>query len=425
MNMIEERIRAAARAAADTVAPDSVPPLELPAARSRRLGRRRRPRRPAGAASPAWNPWAARLAPVAAALAVTAIVITVVEVSPAPHQGGPAFSPSTAAQPDVPLGPPVSAYVRSGQVPPYFVTLAPSGAAVHLTVSGATLATIRPAPPGGRVVAVTSAGDDRTFVLAEQGRDHKAVAFYKFQLGSSGRPGALARLPMSVAAGKTMTGLALSPDGSRLAVAVASRAGVQQIRLYPVLGIVARTWSATGGTIGTPYAAGSLSWPASQRTLAFNWSAGQKASVRLLDTGSDGGSLLAASHPAVTLANAFAMGKTLYQCQEEMIITPDGSTIVCPSTTIAYITKNRPTKRNTGFPEFSATTGRPIRILGDWAQDQTEPSVSALLWAGTAGKVLIGMVHSAGRDWVGVISGNKFTPLGPQQSLNTYAFGTW
>ena len=35
MNLIEERIRAAARAAAETVAPDSVPPLELPAARPR------------------------------------------------------------------------------------------------------------------------------------------------------------------------------------------------------------------------------------------------------------------------------------------------------------------------------------------------------------------------------------------------------
>ena len=31
MNTIEERIRAAARAAADTVPPDSVPPLRLPA----------------------------------------------------------------------------------------------------------------------------------------------------------------------------------------------------------------------------------------------------------------------------------------------------------------------------------------------------------------------------------------------------------
>ncbi|MGH3163389.1 MAG: hypothetical protein ACRDOC_16020, partial [Streptosporangiaceae bacterium] len=43
MNLIEDRIRAAARAAAETVTPDSVPPLELPAARTRRFGGRLRP----------------------------------------------------------------------------------------------------------------------------------------------------------------------------------------------------------------------------------------------------------------------------------------------------------------------------------------------------------------------------------------------
>ena len=63
MNLIEDRIRAAARAAAETVAPDSVPPLELPAARTRRFGRRRgaaarRTRR--GAWAPGWRRWPPR-----------------------------------------------------------------------------------------------------------------------------------------------------------------------------------------------------------------------------------------------------------------------------------------------------------------------------------------------------------------------------
>jgi hypothetical protein len=35
------------------------------------------------------------------------------------------------------------------------------------------------------------------------------------------------------------------------------------------------------------------------------------------------------------------------------------------------------------------------------------------------------MIHSAGRDWGGVISGNRFTPLNVPSSLGTYAFGTW
>ena len=42
MNLIEDRIRAAARAAAETVAPYSVPPLELPAEHPRGYGWRQR-----------------------------------------------------------------------------------------------------------------------------------------------------------------------------------------------------------------------------------------------------------------------------------------------------------------------------------------------------------------------------------------------
>ena len=422
MNLIEERIRAAARAAAETVAPDSVPPLELPAARPRRLGRRRRQGRPA---DPAWTPWAARLAPVAAGLAVVAIVITMVAVSH-PPRNGPSIGSTAAARPRVPAGPPVSSYVRSGQVPPYFVTVTPPDAVVHLTVSGAAVATIRPSLPGGTVVAVTAAGDDRTFVLGEQGADRKAVTFYQFRLGSSGRPGPLTRLPMSVAEGETMTGLALAPDGTRLAIAIAPGGGVQQVKLYPVHGGPARTWSGTGGTIGAPFGTRSLSWPTSQRTLAFDWSTGQTDSVRLLDLGSAGGSLLAASHPAVTLAHSANMGQTLYEC-ETMIITPNGSAVACASGEIIKIAKNGVIRYSTGFPEFSAATGRVTRIVGDWPiNQQHEPAlVVDLLWSGASGQVLIGEIHSAGRDWVGVISGNEFTPLNVQWPPGIYDFGAW
>jgi hypothetical protein len=419
MNLIEDRIRAAARAAAETVAPDSVPPLELPAARRRRFGRGRRGARSPGATWPTWTP---RLAPLAAALAVIAIVITVVTASPPTHQGGPDLV-TGAAGPDVPLGPPVSTYVRSGKVPSYFVTLTPSGAAVHLTLSGAAVATIPLSLAGGTVVAVTAAGDDRTFVLAEQGQDRKAVTFYQVRLSSSGRPSAPARLPMSVADGRAMTGLALSPDGTKLAIAVAP-GGVQQVRLYPIHGGAGRTWSATGGTIGEHFATWSLSWPASQRTLAFNWSAGQTTSVRLLNLGTAGGSLLAASRPAVTLPKTARMGQTLYQCAV-MSITPDGSAIVCPSSTITDIAKNGTMTYSTGFPEFSVTTGRLIRITGHWPRKHNDPFVYDVLWSGASGQVLIGMIHSADRDWVGVISGNRFTPLNVPSSLGTYAFGTW
>ena len=52
MNIIEERIRAATRAAGNTVSPESVPPLELPAEHPRADGWRRRWLVPAAAAAP-------------------------------------------------------------------------------------------------------------------------------------------------------------------------------------------------------------------------------------------------------------------------------------------------------------------------------------------------------------------------------------
>ena len=420
MNLIEDRIRAAARAAAGTVAPESVPPLELPAAPRRRWLRDGR------SAGTMRTPWAVRLAPVAAALAVIAIVITMVTVSRT-TSGSSGRGASAAAAPNVPAGPPVSSYVRSGQVPPYYVTATQADAVVHLTVSGASVATIRPSLPGGTMVAVTTAGDRRTFVLAEQDRDRKAVTFYQFRLGSSGRPGALTRLPISVADGKTMTGLALSPDGTRLAIAVVPGGGVQQVRLYPVHGGPARTWSGTGGG---PYGATSLSWTASQRTLAFNWLAGQTRSVRLLNLGTAGGSLLAASRPAVTLGNTANMGQALYIGPDDMIITPDGSAIVGASNDITNIAKNGIITFTTGFPEFSVATGHLARIVGHWHPNQWhDPEVIDLLWSDASGRVLIGAINSAGRNWVGVISGNTFTPLHARWALTTTQgltdFGTW
>jgi hypothetical protein len=208
-------------------------------------------------------------------------------------------------------------------------------------------------------------------------------------------------------------------------MAVAPGGGVQQVRLYPVHGGAARTWSGTGGTIGVPFATRSLSWATSQHTLAFNWSAGQTDSVRLLDLGDARSSLLAASRPAVTLAHSANMGQTLYECGF-MIITANESAVVCASGEIIKIARNGVITYTTGFPEFSAATGRLTRIVGDWPiNQQHEPaSVIEVLWSDASGRVLIGVIHSAGRYWAGVISGNKFTPLNVGRDPAA-DFGTW
>ena len=146
----EERLRAATRAAADTVPPGSAPPLRLPgdpAGEVLRAGRLRRR-------------WLRALTPLAAAAAVAAVVIaslTLTRSVPATPGGG-AASPARSA--------------ALSSVPPYYVALTsaatPTQAVIRATATGAVVATVRPPKPYGTFNFVSGAADDRTFILAAQ-----------------------------------------------------------------------------------------------------------------------------------------------------------------------------------------------------------------------------------------------------------------
>jgi hypothetical protein len=439
MNTLEERVRAATRAVADTVTPDSVPPLALPA------GDRIRSRE--GSRSSA-SVWSRRLAPLGAALAVVAVAVAMVTLGQTVrHPTGP-LRPAPSAPGGKTAGPPVASYVAAGLVPAYYVSLEshgnsnfhPSYAVVRATATGAALGTIQPSVRGGTIVAATAAADDRTFVLDEQrwvpvqsraNQNFEPRTFYLFRLGASGQPGPLTRLSVSVPGGALMTGFALSPDGSQLAIAVQPNnvkadPSLQQIRLYSLGTGAVRTWSAEG-IIGTgPDDALSLSWTDDERTLAFDWEGtgqGAYVSVRLLNLEAGGSSLLADSRQAASLVNlgpgATAPMASRPTCQEDSIITPDGTRIVCGAIaavnqSVAQSPGGGATLRRgaeTEFFEFSAATGRVARILGPW----TFGSVGALsvdvLWSNASGSVLIGVIPDAGDGRVAVISGNEFTPL--------------
>jgi hypothetical protein len=108
-----------------------------------------------------------------------------------------------------------------------------------------------------------------------------------------------------------------------------------------------------------------------------------------------------------------------------MILTPDGSAVVCPSSGIRNTAKDGTITYSAGYPEFSAVTGRVIRIAGNWPAKFDDPAALYLFWSGASGRVLIGAIHSAGRDWFGVISGNGFTPLNGRWAKGADDFGTW
>jgi hypothetical protein len=413
MSTIEDRIRAATRAAGETVRSDSVPALRLPP----QLLNGRGPGR-----SPRWRGWSRWLAPAAAALSVVAVVVVVTIVHVLIHGGdksGPEGSPAS-------------------NVPPYYVAIAAKGnpasvptyAVVRATMSGALLGTIMPSLIGGTIRAVTAATDDRTFVLDEAkwaprtSGANQAIQtrfFYLLRLDSSGKPASLTKLAMT--AGRLVTGVALSPDGKRLAIAVqpgTGQADLTEIRLYTLATGTVRTWSGIGTIGGSEDDAASISWTADGRTLAFDWYPDKQsdAGVRLLDVTRGGSDLLADSRRAVPITTVPTSGLT---CQTDEIITPDGSTVVCGATDF---TRRSGQHSPVGFLEYSTTTGKVVRTLHS---QRSKTAIIGLMWSNASGSVLIGAVPGgrSGLGQVGIITGSTFTPLPVPGALNPAFAGVW
>lgn len=343
-------------------------------------------------------------------------------------------------------GPSIASYVSSGQIPALYVvpipltnaTVSPHYAIVRATVSGQALATIRPSLPGGTIMAVSAAADDRTFVLDEQPmlktdvahQDLQPRTFYLLRLTSAGQVSTLRQLPMSVPAGIVLTGLSLSPDGSKLATAVGhdnaqGLTGPTTVTVYTLSSGAERTWTGDG-TMGDPDDTRSLSWTSGERTLAFNWwGSGRRPAleVRLLNLAAGGSELTAGSRLIVSWWNPAAHpGKTFQQvlppspsspdttipliADGDAIITPDGSAVVCGAVRMIEASETSQPHIEQGMFEVSTATRQITRVLGQW--QNTADVYDAVLWSGPSGQVLIGVTSRLG---IGVLNGNEFTPM--------------
>jgi hypothetical protein len=423
MNVIEERIRAATRAAGNTVSPESVPPLELPTEHPRTDGWRRR--------------W---LVPAAAAAAVVIVIaVTAVTVGPATRTRAPGIARGGAVTGPMPPGPSLASYVSSGTIPPYFVAVAftgeaaqsPAVAVVHDTVSGHALATIRPSIRGGTIVGVSAAGDDRTFVLDEQTWVKPKYpfpttgypgshSFYLLRLSSAGRVSSLSRLRVTVPATQVLNAFALSPDGTRLALAAAPKKGPARTDLKVVTLSTGstRVWAATGIFRSGAADSRGLSWTADGRELAFEWepkNQGVEPPVeeRLLSLTSADGDLLAASRRVIATTRQYKPSGSTFQVtdtQYDPAVTPDGSVIVTNAVYFRVKTKEsgKAWDGRFGFAEYSTRTGKLVRILGYWTVKPAGYWFTQVLWSSPSGRVLIAIIPD-GR--IGVIKGNEFTAL--------------
>jgi hypothetical protein len=414
MNVSADQVRAATRGAAAAITEDTVPPLRLDEP-------------PGGRApSPGQRTWPAWVAPLAAAAAiiivagggVTASSLLAKSGTPRPSASG---APTRGASAGSHIG-----------VPPYYVAVANSSlTVVRATWTGATLARITTRTP---VVGVAGAADGRTFVLDEQrsimGGSVTWVGqptFYLLRLTASGTEESLTRLAVpAIPNGTVVSGLALSPDGSKLAVDVNSgswpQARLMEIMTYTLATGAFRSWTTSGvtnadapsGFTGSGVdGAQSISWTADSRTLALGVENASYVGVRLLDTAAGGTDLIADSRLAV-IERFSDLGRSLrnaappyyfVSCITDAMISMDGAAIVCGySTSVGNTT-------TMGFAQYSTGTGKMNHVVGLVHFEGKAPIGISLYWVNSTGKIAIGTSETSGGGRVGVMNGDTFTPL--------------
>ena len=369
--------------------------------------------------------WPGWLAPVAAAVAVAGVILASLAISAVLlRPGGSDQANSTGAL---------------ARVPPYFVALAPARgpAVVAATATGAVLGTVAPPKPHTVFNWVAAAGDDRTFVFAAglppkpgtSAFDWGPISFYRLALSRSGHPGPLVHLPIPPETA-TLSGLAVSPDGSKLAVSLLGPANLQigsEIQVFSLATGAGRQWVWPGKgwigpiTIGVGRA-GEMSWAANNRTLLFEESTGIKGGwtiqLRLLDTASPGGSLLASStHLPISSGelNGHPVAKHLpFRIPGIPLITGDGTRLVTP----AFRNAAPPKVFDFMITELSVHTGKPVQVLYQ-RRTAYEADSPAVLWVNTTGTAMI--AYRTGPDQsshvrgavLGVQTRTTFTPLPP------------
>ena len=198
MNTIEDRLRDAYRAAAQTVRPESIRGAPGQPPRAARPGPR-----PASSARSRRN---RIMVPLAAAAAVALIAVAATVVLPGTRTGQ---GPGGAA--------------ASGALPRFFLASPQTQTGEHTAVFSATtgreLALLTPPRPGWAISAAAATGNDRTFVLAAaSGSGCGTTTLYRLRLTARGRPSSLAPLTAPRIKG-SVTALAASADGRTIAYA--------------------------------------------------------------------------------------------------------------------------------------------------------------------------------------------------------------
>jgi len=417
---IEDRLRATTEAVTASMHP--VRPLDLhpDKAGTRQPAGRRRARPPRG--RPGW------LVPLAAAVAVVAVAATLAVVRglsgpdsgshPAPSATSTSITPTSAGVPPY--------YVEINDVGGPVIPGVPKGAVViGDTSTGKRLRIFMPAQ-GTAFRTVAGSSDGRTFVLlAAPTTSDSPIAKAQDTWDVIRLTPGISRLvpvtrPLTTVsmAGKNLEGVAVSPDGSTLAIlyqATKSGGGIlldpsgpATLQTYSLsTGRLLRTWTAPAADSTIDNFA-DLTWLDNGETLAFvypNMSAHR--TVLILNTARPGTSLISESRTAFTVP-------TGHTCDATLLMTADGKSVICGN----FAPNNGwCTTGQLAFTAYSVATGKLDRVLYSY-QGGCHFGTATVIWAKSAA-LAIGWIavskpvtpYPPIANEVGVLSPGNFTSL--------------
>jgi len=364
---------------------------------------------------------------VAAAAVAVAIALVAVRNAPAGRSTARPTAASASGVPEYYVAlPPVSSLG--------FFSSAPD-AVVGDTLTGTRVATV-PAPKGLGFGGVTAADDDRTFVLSVQprssGQQPVPVRWDLLRLTpGAARPATLRQLPVpaqSVFA--DAFSMALSPDGTMLAVAPETKPPVTELRVYSAAtGALLHTWSASSRELEGIETLSPVSWTSGGHQLTFQTKASSTGSVvvRLLPAADPGQDLLADSRPVFSFVACLSSPRN---CADSFLVAGNGTTVVCGSA--AQVQEPASYAGNKACPasahaydtailQFSAVTGKLTGTLYQISIACQMFADLALFWANDAGTAVLGYFgHSPEVQpgfpektigQFGLFARGKFTPL--------------
>lgn len=437
MSYVEDEIRGALRTEADRLR--EVRPLRLlPAPAQDQLRAVHRP-----SLARRLSAWRGPLATVAAVVLIAVVLVALRSLWKE--------QPAPAAPPPKPVaGPPLPA----GATPRYYVRLgwSPKGTPLRWGIvvgdeqTGRTLGTY-PITGGNSFTSIglSGAGDDRTFVVSiaaitaglPRATAPRPTWYLVRVFPGSASPVRVTRLAVNFKASGEVREIALSADGTELAV-VSGTSRSTVLGVYSVVtGQPRNSWSTTlGASTSNLKPVSDLSWVGDGTVgFAVTYTPRMREEVRTLDTGAGGTSLLAASRVVWSQdVSAPPPGSNPYHAPQACstpFLTGDGTAVVCA--TSSYSARdNRLTALWLAYPLATPTRPRVIGSVGQPTDVNKFDSVT-VEWSNPSGTEIIGawnpnvdsVDHGAKvqtvTNFTGFIGHGKVRPFGPVFDVNV----TW